>query len=107
MRIAIVSDIHANLQAWNAVWLDIRSMAVDRVISLGDAIGYGPNPAEVLETLYTSVDYFVLGNHDAAICGKIDPALFSDTARLLIGWTADHLGPRAIQELNTWPPPAC
>lgn len=103
MRIAVVSDIHANLQAWNAVWLDIRSMAVDRVMSLGDAIGYGPNPAEVLEALYTSVDYFVLGNHDAAICGKMDPALFSDTARVLIGWTADHLGPRAIQELNTWP----
>ena len=54
MRIAVVSDIHANLQAWNAVWLDIRSMAVDRVVSLGDAIGYGPNPAEVLEALYTS-----------------------------------------------------
>ncbi|MFH1476180.1 MAG: metallophosphoesterase family protein [Verrucomicrobiota bacterium] len=103
MRIAVVSDIHANLQAWNAVWLDIRSSAVDRVISLGDAIGYGPNPAEVLEALYTSVDYFVLGNHDAAICGKMDPTLFSDTARVLIGWTADHLGPRAIQELNTWP----
>ena len=103
MRIAVVSDIHANLQAWNAVWLDIRSMAVDRVVSLGDAIGYGPNPAEVLEALYTSVDYFVLGNHDAAICGKMDPSLFSDTARVLIGWTADHIGPRAIQELNTWP----
>jgi len=103
MRIAIVSDIHANLQAWNAVWLDISSMAVDQVISLGDAVGYGPNPAEVLEALYTSVDYFVLGNHDAAICGKIDTALFSDTARVLIDWTADRLGPRAIQELNTWP----
>lgn len=103
MRIAIVSDIHANLQAWNAVWLDIRSMAVDQVVSLGDAVGYGPNPAEVLEALYTSVDYFVLGNHDAAICGKMDPSLFSDTARVLIGWTAGHLGSRAIQELNTWP----
>ncbi|MDD5679136.1 MAG: metallophosphoesterase family protein [Kiritimatiellae bacterium] len=103
MRIAIVSDIHANLQAWNAVWLDIRSMAVDQVVSLGDAVGYGPNPAEVLEALYTSVDYFVLGNHDAAICGKIDTSLFGDTARALIGWTADHLGPRAIQELSTWP----
>ena len=103
MRIAIISDIHANLQAWNAVWLDIRSMAVDRVVSLGDAVGYGPNPAEVLEALYASVDYFVLGNHDAAICGKIDRALFSDTARILIDWTADRLGPRAIQELNTWP----
>ncbi len=103
MRIAIVSDIHANLQAWNAVWLDIRSMSVDQVISLGDAIGYGPNPAEVLEALYTSVNYFVLGNHDAAVCGKMDPVLFSHMARELIGWTANQLGPRAIQEFNTWP----
>lgn len=103
MKIAVVSDIHANLQAWNAVWLDIRSMAAERVICLGDTVGYGPNPVEVLESLYTSVDYFVLGNHDAVICGKMDRSLFNESAQGLIEWTARQLGPRAIQVLNSWP----
>lgn len=103
MKIAVISDIHANLQAWNAVWLDLRSLSVDRIVCLGDVVGYGPNPAEVLEGLYTSVDYFVLGNHDAAICGKMDRSLFSDNARGLIDWTAGQLGKRAIQELGSWP----
>lgn len=103
MRIAIVSDIHANLQAWKAVWLDIRSMAVDRVISLGDVVGYGPSPADVLEAVWTSIDYFALGNHDAAICGKIDTEFFNDTARALIKWTSAQLAARAVQELSKWP----
>ncbi len=103
MRIAIVSDIHANLQAWNAVWLDIRSLAADRVICLGDTVGYGPNPAEVLESLYTTVDYFLLGNHDAAICGKLSPDLFNSTARGAIEWTIRRLSPRARQVFDGWP----
>ena len=67
MRIAILSDIHANLQAWNAVWLDLKSLKADRLLCLGDMIGYGPHPAEVLEALHESADAFVLGNHEAAI----------------------------------------
>ncbi len=103
MRVAVVSDIHANVQAWNAVWLDIRSLGVDRVVCLGDTIGYGPSPAEVLEALYACVDFFVLGNHDAAVCGKMDAALFNETARQLIDWTARQLAPGARAVLATWP----
>ncbi len=103
MRIAVVSDIHANLQAWNAVWLDIRSLGADRVICLGDTIGYGPNPAEVLEALYAAVDFFVLGNHDAALCGKLQSDLFNETAREILAWTAARLAPRARQVLAGWP----
>lgn len=103
MRYAIVSDIHANQQAWKAVWLDIRSMAIDRTICLGDSIGYGPNPREVLESLYTTADYFVLGNHDAALCGKLDFSLFNECARDMILWTADRVGEPALQFLSNLP----
>ncbi len=103
MRYAIVSDIHANHQAWKAVWLDIRSMAVDHVICLGDLIGYGPSPCQVLESLYATVDYFVLGNHDAALCGKLDATCFNDCARDMIQWTADQLGQPAIRFLSKIP----
>ena len=103
MRYAIVSDIHANLQAWNAVLLDIRSARVDKIICLGDIIGYGPRPADVLESVYTNVDHFVLGNHDAAVCGKLDTLLFNENARECIAWTAEQLNEDAVLFLHDLP----
>lgn len=103
MRYAIVSDIHSNLQAWNTVLLDIRSLKVDQIICLGDMIGYGPNPCEVLESVYAAVDYFVLGNHDAALCGKLDSALFHAQARLILDWTQSRVSRSALDFLKTIP----
>lgn len=103
MRYAIVSDIHANMQAWNAVLLDIRSSKVDRIICLGDIIGYGPHPAEVLQSVYANVDHLVLGNHDAVICGKLDASLFNESAREIILWTKDHLAGDALKFLQSLP----
>lgn len=103
MKYAIVSDIHANRQAWKAVWLDIRSLGADQVICLGDVVGYGPCPGEVLEALYTSVDVFLLGNHDAAVCGLMDPAPFNDSARQVIAWTRERLDGRARRFLADQP----
>lgn len=103
MRYAIVSDLHANLQAWNAVFMDLRSHGAERIVCLGDLVGYGPNPAEVLQAAHQHVDYFVLGNHDAVLCGKLDAALFNDTARHLIQWTRSQLGHNAIRFLGTLP----
>ena len=103
MRIAIVSDIHANLQAWNAALLDIRSSGVDHILCLGDIVGYGPNPAEVLESVHANVDYLVLGNHDAAACGKIDTRLFNASAQQIIQWTRGRLTRSALRFLETLP----
>lgn len=96
MRYAIVSDIHANLQAWNAVLIDIRSRNIDRILCLGDIIGYGPSPTETLRSVYTNVHDFVLGNHDAVFCGKLDGNLFNDHARRLLEWTAKRLNRQAV-----------
>lgn len=103
MRYAIVSDIHANQQAWNAVLLDIRSQGIDRIVCLGDIVGYGPNPAEVLESIYTNVDHVVLGNHDAVICDKMDVDMFNDDARDIILWTREQLTRDAIDYLASLP----
>lgn len=103
MRYAVVSDIHANLHAWNAVLLDIRRSDVDSIISLGDLIGYGPNPVEVLESAYANIDHFVLGNHDAVVCGKMDASLFNEKARDLICWTQSQVGKEATRFLNKLP----
>ncbi len=91
LRYAIISDLHANLQAWNAVLTDIRSMNADEIICLGDVVGYGPKPADVLELAYANVHHFLLGNHDAVLCGKMNPDCFNETAQQIINWTASQI----------------
>jgi predicted phosphodiesterase len=103
VRYAIVSDIHANLQAWNAVLTDIASQKVDKILCLGDLVGYGPDPSEVLSSLYRHVDGFCIGNHDAVICGKLDAGLFNDHAREMIEWTRSQLSDKAVRFLSNLP----
>ena len=97
MKYAIVSDIHANIQAWDAVIEDIQKQGVDAILCLGDVIGYGPNPAEVLESCHQHVDYFILGNHDAVIGNRMDSNLFNDSAKYLIEWTRNQLNDEAAK----------
>ncbi len=81
MRIAIISDIHGNLAALEAVLKDIASRNCDKIYCLGDVIGYGPNPNECLEVVRT-LDACVLGNHDYG--ALIDPEGFSTAAEQAI-----------------------
>ncbi|MFT5126883.1 MAG: putative phosphoesterase [Rhodothermales bacterium] len=97
MRYAIVSDIHANWQAWQAVIRDIRSIGVDCIICLGDVVGYGPHPAKVTREVRENCENFVLGNHDAVVAGFLDPAIFNKGARQIIQWTAKQLDEEAVQ----------
>lgn len=103
MRYAIVSDLHANLQAWNAVLLDIRSNRVDHIICLGDVVGYGPSPAEVLQSAHENIHSFVMGNHDAVVCGKLADTLFHEHAREAIRRTRRQLGAPAGKFLAGFP----
>ncbi len=103
MRYAFVSDIHANLQAWNAVLTDIATQRIDRILCLGDTVGYGASPSEVLASLYRHVDGFCMGNHDAVVCGKLDARLFNDHARQRIEWTRRHLADKAARFLASQP----
>ena len=103
MRYAILSDIHGNLQAWNAVFTDLSSYGVDRILCLGDCVGYGPNPAEVLKNIHRHAHGILLGNHDAVVCGKMSPESFNDRAQQMIAWTQQQLGHRASEFLGTLP----
>jgi predicted phosphodiesterase len=97
MRFALVSDLHANLQAWRAVAADLEAVGVDQVVCLGDIVGYGPNPVEVLEEVVARADHIVLGNHDAVIGGRFDSSCFSDQARAAIEWTQRRLNTAASE----------
>jgi diadenosine tetraphosphatase ApaH/serine/threonine PP2A family protein phosphatase len=96
MRIAVLSDIHANLPALEAVLVALGP--VDAVWQLGDAIGYGPQPNEVVERLRGLDAVGVQGNHEAAALGRMDLAWFNDDARAAIEWTA----PRLTAESRDW-----
>jgi predicted phosphodiesterase len=88
LRLAIVSDIHGNLEAAERVLADIAAQNCDRIICLGDIVGYGPNPRECLD-LVRKMDACILGNHDYG--ALIDPEGFSAAAEQAIFWTRRQL----------------
>ncbi len=86
MRYAIFTDIHANIEALEAVLAKIDEIAeekpIDQIWFLGDLVGYGPNPNECIKTLRERTDVIIAGNHDWAAVGKIDLEDFSTAARI-------------------------
>ena len=98
MRVAFFSDVHANLPALEAALADARERGATHLIHLGDAVGYGPQPAETLARLRQVAAAAVLGNHDAAACGLLDPALFNPFARE----TAERAALALDQEAKAW-----
>ena len=87
-RTAIVSDIHGNLAALEAVLADIQSQTVDEIVCLGDVIGYGPRPCECLDAAM-KFGFTVLGNHDSSAI--FDPEGFNSSAEKAIFWTRKQL----------------
>src|SRR5215472_2127037 len=95
MRYAVISDIHANLEALEAVLAKIDELAqeepIDQIWFLGDLVGYGPDPNECIVKLRERTDVIIAGNHDWAAVSKIDLADFSAAARVSAEWTAEQL----------------
>ena len=80
MKLALISDIHANLQALQATLDDIALRAVDRIVCLGDIVGYNTRPAECVALVRRADALCVAGNHDLAVCGRLQTRHFSQTA---------------------------
>ena len=89
MRILIVADVHSNLAAFGAVL--IHAGAIDRVWSLGDLVGYGPDPGACIALLRSYPHVCVVGNHDLAAAGSMGTAEFNPAAAEAAIWTAAHL----------------
>ena len=102
MRILIISDIHANLTALNAV-LD-HAGAIDAAWCLGDLVGYGPDPNECIQRVRDLPDLIcILGNHDAAALEQIDSATFNPEARQALHWTQHALTEESLAFLKRLP----
>jgi diadenosine tetraphosphatase ApaH/serine/threonine PP2A family protein phosphatase len=92
MRIGVISDIHSNLPALEAVLADVDREAPDELWCLGDIVGYGPQPNECVDALRTRASLSLCGNHDLAVVGTIDVSDFTGDAGAAARWTAGELG---------------
>ena len=87
--IALISDIHANLEAFDAVLEDIQNQDVKKIYCLGDVVGYGPNPRECIEYVQKHATFTLCGNHEEAVLFNADD--FNMKARRAIDWTREQL----------------
>lgn len=101
MRVGIVSDIHANLAAFQAVLADMG--AVDTLWCLGDLVGYGPDPNECIALLRRHEHICIVGNHDQAAIGNLDISEFNAAAAISARWTSQALTPESLAYLQSLP----
>src|SRR5262245_7241553 len=103
MRFLVLSDIHANIDAFYAV-LAHAGGQWDRVLVLGDLVGYGAEPNAVVDRVKAlEPDMVIRGNHDKAACGLDDGSQFNHVARMAAMWTARELTPENIEYLRGLP----
>jgi diadenosine tetraphosphatase ApaH/serine/threonine PP2A family protein phosphatase len=106
MRVAVISDVHSNLHALEAVRREIERERLDEVWNLGDSVGYGARPNECCEILLRLATRSLVGNHDLAAIGRLRLNGFSPVAAAAAAWTREHLTKSAGAYL-TGPESAC
>ena len=104
LRIAIVSDIHANLAAFRSVLAHAEAGgSLDALWCLGDTVGYGPQPNECIDTLRSYKNVTIAGNHDLASCGKMPTDDFNEAAATAAKWTESELSDSSHDYLTELP----
>lgn len=103
MRYGIFSDIHGNLEAFEAVLSGLANEAIDAYLCVGDIVGYGANPGECIGRVLDLRAVSIAGNHEYGVLGKIDLAYFNPHAADAIVWTQNHLDRGRQDFLKTLP----
>jgi len=101
MKIGILSDIHGNLEALNSS-IDFLGDKTDFIVSLGDAVGYGPDPVQCMDILSERRFSNLRGNHEECLL-KDDFSRLKETARISLEWTKKELSPFHIRQFEKWP----
>jgi len=102
MRILVLSDLHANATAFAAA-LDSAEGRWDVSVCLGDVVGYGPDPHEVVARLRELGTQTIRGNHDKAVAGLMDTTDFNPVAKAAVDWTRSQLNPEDLAWLSALP----
>jgi diadenosine tetraphosphatase ApaH/serine/threonine PP2A family protein phosphatase len=103
MRLGIFSDVHANIEALTAVMEGFRHERVDRFFCLGDVVGYGASPNECCDIVRSVAEVTILGNHDAAVAGRMDYSYYYEAARHALDTHASMLTRENMEWLKTLP----
>ncbi len=103
MRIAVISDIHSNIEALTEVMKVAEQQKVDRIVSLGDVVGYGASPNPCCDVVRSVSEVTLLGNHDAAVAGRMDYSFYYDAARHALDWSANVITDENLEWLRSLP----
>ena len=103
MRIAVISDIHSNLEALTKAMDIIDTQSIDKIICLGDIIGYGANPNECIELVRKRCDIVIKGNHEEAVLDISVAEHFTDNARSAIIWTIHQITKENLTYFHSLP----
>jgi len=103
MQYAVLSDVHANIEALKAVLQDVEGRKIRNIVFLGDAVGYGPDPNECVELLKERCNIILAGNHDWGVVGQTDITYFNEYARTAIEWTKGVLTKKNLKSLQSFP----
>lgn len=101
MLYGIISDIHSNLEALEAVLNELKN--VDQIVNLGDIVGYGPNPNECIEKIMALNLPTVAGNHDKAVTAELDTSWFNKSAKAAVRWTQRVIFQENLEYLKKLP----
>ncbi|MEA2426474.1 MAG: hypothetical protein QOF37_102 [Thermoleophilaceae bacterium] len=104
VRVAILSDVHGNLPAFQAVLADIEKEGVDAIWCLGDLVGYGAQPNECVALAKEVCHLCLIGNHDLVVLDKLDIAEFSMNAAIAATWTKENISKESIEFMNELEP---
>ena len=104
MRVAILTDIHSNLPALEAVLAAIDDAGIERRWCLGDVVGYGAQPDDCAKLVSGRCDLSLVGNHDLAVTGEISTEVFSASAAAAVEWTRANCRPETIEFLQSLRP---
>ena len=103
MRYAIISDVHANIEALEPVLERIDELGADQIVCLGDVVGYNATPNACADLLRERNVLSILGNHDAVACSLEDPWGFNPVALAAALWTREQLSPENLDWLKSLP----
>ncbi len=103
MRLAIISDIHANLPALNRVLTFLDGIKVDEIYCLGDIVGYGPFPNECIDLVSKRCTATVMGNHDSGLLGKTPLEHFNKEGQKALRWTKKRIATQHLNYLKNLP----
>ncbi|HET9152691.1 MAG TPA: metallophosphoesterase family protein [Solirubrobacterales bacterium] len=106
MRIAVLSDIHANRQALEAVLATVEEAVPDAIWCLGDIVGYGADPDACTTLMRERCDLCLVGNHDLAVLGALDISTFSEGAAAAVAWTRENISEPSLEFMRGLEPSA-